>query len=133
QGIKLFGREADRGAVWQNAFAEVTNHGIGVQRLGICIRLSRALIFGAEHVAVVYLGAREVIGGALSIGMLVAFLSYKEQLYRRFFGLLDKMFDYRLLGVDLARLSDIVHTRPEAARPLSGGAPGAARAPLLAV
>lgn len=130
-GIKLFGKEADRSAVWQNAFAQSLNKGIGVQALGICIRVSRALIFGVEHIAVVYLGAREVVAGALSIGMLVAFLSYKEQLYKRFFGLVDKFFDFRLLDVDLCRLADIVHT-PTESWPLLAGTPVVeSEAPLL--
>ncbi len=56
-----------------------------------------------------------MIAGELSVGMMIAFLSYKEQLYKRFFGLIDKYFDYRMLEVHLGRLADIAHCKPEPA------------------
>jgi ATP-binding cassette subfamily B protein RaxB len=113
QGIKLFGKELDRNSVWQNIYAEVTNKGISVQKLNIYTRLSRSLIFGVENVLIVYMAASLVIAGELSVGMMIAFLSYKEQLYKRFFGLIDKYFDFKMLDVHLGRLADIAHCKPE--------------------
>lgn len=113
QGIKLFGKEIDRNAVWQNRFADVTNKGINVQKLNIYIRMARSLIFGLENVAIIFVAASLVIAGELSIGMMIAFLSYKDQLYRRFFGLIDKYFDFRMLEIHLGRIADIAHCKPE--------------------
>ncbi len=113
QGIKLFGKEIDRNAVWQNIYADVTNKGINVQKLNIYIRMSRSLIFGVENVLIVFMAGSLVIAGELSIGMMIAFLSYKEQLYKRFFGLIDKYFDFRMLDIHLCRLADIAHCKPE--------------------
>jgi ATP-binding cassette subfamily B protein RaxB len=47
--------------------------------------------------------------------MMMAFISYKDQLYRRFFALVDKYFDFKILEIHLARLADIVHCKPEPA------------------
>jgi ATP-binding cassette, subfamily B, bacterial CvaB/MchF/RaxB len=113
QGIKLFGKELDRNSVWQNIYAEVTNKGISVQKLNIYTRLSRSLIFGVENVLILFMAASLVLAGELSVGMMIAFLSYKEQLYKRFFGLIDKYFDYRMLDVHLGRLADIAYSKPE--------------------
>ncbi len=113
QGIKLFSREGERHALWQNHFAEATNRSIVVQKVNFYLRIARNLLFGIENILIIMLGAYAVIDGSLSTGMLIAFLAYKEQLYKRFFGLVDKYFDYRLLDVHLSRLRDIVFTLPE--------------------
>ena len=47
------------------------------------------MLFGLDRVVIIYFGARAVIGWMLSVGMLVAFLAYKDQFSQRIAKLLD--------------------------------------------
>jgi ATP-binding cassette subfamily B protein RaxB len=71
------------------------------------------LLFGADRLVIIILGAEAVIHGRMSIGMLVAFLSYKDQFSTRIGNLLGSWLQLRMLNVQTDRLSDIVMTEPE--------------------
>jgi ATP-binding cassette, subfamily B, bacterial CvaB/MchF/RaxB len=107
QSIKLFGREAEREGLWQNRFAAVINSGIRLGRLQISFKAANDLIFGAENVVTIYLGARLALDGAMTIGMLFAFMSYKQQFLDKAARLIEKMIDLRMLDLYLDRLGDI--------------------------
>ncbi len=113
QSIKIFGREADREALWQNRHAEVINRSIEQQRLSIGFGSANQLIYGLENVLVVYLGARAVIAGDMTIGMLYAFMAYKEQFLDKITNLIEMGIQYRMLDLYLSRLSDIALTDQE--------------------
>ena len=49
----------------------------------------------------------------MTIGMLLAFLSYRSQFANRSAALIDNLMQYKLAGVHLDRLSDIARTEPE--------------------
>ena len=115
RSIKLAGRESQRHATWQNAFVETTNIGIRLQRFGISGGALAALLFGGLDLAVLYLGARAVIDGALTLGMLFAFQAYRAQFATRMNGLINLYFAFRTVGVHLERLADIAHTPQETA------------------
>jgi ATP-binding cassette, subfamily B, bacterial CvaB/MchF/RaxB len=48
------------------------------------------------------------MGGTLSVGMMFAFIAYKEQFNSRMSKLVDHFFELRLLRLQVERLSDIV-------------------------
>ncbi|HUO83404.1 MAG TPA: peptidase domain-containing ABC transporter [Gammaproteobacteria bacterium] len=113
QAIKCFGGERHRESSWLNRLAGAVGADVRVHKLGIGEKLAEDLLFGLENVVVLFLGALAVIDGRLSIGMLVAFLSYKAQFGARAVALIDKAVDFRLAAVHLERLADIVHAEPE--------------------
>ena len=113
QGIKLFGKETDRTALWQNYFVDVINSGIRVQKLNIFLTNTNGLLVGLGRILIIYLGALAVLDNMFSIGMLIAFISYKDNFLSKSFSLVEKAFEFRLLELHLARLSDIVFTRQE--------------------
>ena len=113
QGIKLFGREAARLGTWQNRYADTIASGMRVQKLGIHIRFAQGLLVSTENILLLHVGALSVLSGAMSVGMLMAFIGFKDHFYRSVFSLLDKGFDFRLLDVHLERLADIAFTEPE--------------------
>ncbi len=128
QTIKLFGREAEREGVWQNRYAAFVNAGIKLGRLQISFKAANDLIFGIENIAAIYLGARLAIDGALTVGMLFAYMSYKQQFLDKVARLIEKMIDLRMLDLYLERLGDIALAERErgldapshSARPLIG-------------
>jgi ATP-binding cassette subfamily B protein RaxB len=107
QGIRLFSKQADRLALWQNLHADVVNAGADLQKLGFQIRLANGLLLGTENIVLMLLGGIAVLRNDLSIGMIMAYLSFKDQFYGRVFALIDKVFEYRLLELHLERLADI--------------------------
>jgi ATP-binding cassette subfamily B protein RaxB len=64
-------------------------------------------------VLVVYVGARSVLAGELTIGMLYAFIAYKSHFGRAATGLLEQLVELRMLRLHLERLDDIVGTPAE--------------------
>jgi ATP-binding cassette subfamily B protein RaxB len=113
RAIKLFGRQAERRAAWLTLLVEQVNGGLRVQRLEIALRTANGALFGLENVLVIHTGATLVLGGALSTGMLLAFLAYKRLFATRVSALVDKSFEMRLLRLHGERLADIVLTEPE--------------------
>ena len=113
QGIKLFGKETDRLSLWQTYFVDVINAGIRVQKFGIGQMTINVLLSGIETVLIIYIGAKAVLNNELSIGMLIAFISWKSTFSSKGFALLDKTIEFRLLDVHLSRLSDIAFSKVE--------------------
>lgn len=113
QGIKLFGKESDRHSVWQNTYADVINSSIKLQKTNITIQFCNGLLIGIEHIVLILLAGYAVINGELSVGMVIAFLSYKDQFFNRIFSLLDKILEFKLLEVHLSRLADIAFAKVE--------------------
>ncbi len=111
--IKLFQRFESRRSAWQNLMVEQTNARLKTEKLGIFYQLANGLLFGIENLWIIWLGAAMTIDGAFSVGMLMAFLSYKNQFGSRISALVDKYFEMRMLRLHGERLADIVLTAPE--------------------
>jgi ATP-binding cassette, subfamily B, bacterial CvaB/MchF/RaxB len=114
QSIKLFGRQEERRSRWLNLVVDAVNQDLVTQKLGLGFRSANGLVFGVERIAIVWLGALLVLDSAFSVGMLFAFMAYKEQFSARIAGLIDKMIELRMLNLQGERLADIVLTPPEA-------------------
>lgn len=114
QTLKLFNAEPQRRAVFQNLVTETFNAAIRAQRYGIVFRASNGMLFGAENVAVVWLGALQVLDGSLSVGMLFAFVAFKQQFIARAASLVEKCVELGMLGLHSERVADIALTPAEA-------------------
>ena len=113
--IKLMGREAERESAWRNLYAEVTNAGVSVGKYQIGFGFIQTLLSGLVNVIVIYLGARLILTGqGFSVGMLFAFLSFRQTFNERAVGFINQLVQFRLLGLHLDRLADIVTAVPEA-------------------
>jgi ATP-binding cassette, subfamily B, bacterial CvaB/MchF/RaxB len=113
QTIRLLNKAHERHVVWMNAVAEQMNVEVRVARLSLVHSSLNTLLFGLERVAVVGFAAALVLEKSFSIGMMLAFLSYKDQFSERTAALIDRLFDLRLLRVQVERLADIVLAEPE--------------------
>ncbi|MCA3001947.1 MAG: peptidase domain-containing ABC transporter [Rhodocyclaceae bacterium] len=115
QCVKLFGREGLRQTVYENLLVDRMNADINTQKISIGFQTSNVLIFGIENIIVIYLGARFVLDGSFSIGMLFAFISYKLQFVQRAADLTDKLIELRMLNLHAERIADIALTPVESA------------------
>jgi ATP-binding cassette, subfamily B, bacterial CvaB/MchF/RaxB len=113
QSIKLFNRQADRQARFMNRVVDAMNAGIATRKLELMFSVLHRLLFGLERVAVVWVGALLVMDQKFSVGMLFAFLAFKEQFAQRISALIDKSVELRMLRLQGERLADIVLAAPE--------------------
>ena len=117
--LKLFGREAAREAQWSNLYTDFVNANVTYGKWLIARDFARTLVTALQLVVVVWLGARLVLGGgdAFTLGMLFAFLAYRQSFADAVNQLVDKGVEFRLLGLHLDRLSDIAYSEPEDLEP----------------
>jgi len=115
QSVKLFSREGLRQTIYENLLVDRMNADIKTQKIGISFQTANTLIFGIENIIAIYLGARLVLDGGFSIGMLFAFISYKLQFVQRAAGLIDKLIELRMLNLHAERIADIALTSVDAA------------------
>ncbi|MFL6844016.1 MAG: peptidase domain-containing ABC transporter [Allosphingosinicella sp.] len=107
RAIKIFGRENERTAVWQNAVVDNINGGVAMARVGAYSEFLQGTIGGVEALAVLGVGAAMVVKGDLTLGMLFAFQAYSSQFSSRTNSVIDIYLQWRLLGLHKARLADI--------------------------
>lgn len=108
QTIKCFAREPARETQFHHRVVEAWNASVAVGRLGIWQNGITQCIYGLQMIVVLWLGAQAVINSAISVGMLIAFLSYRSLFTERAATLIDKLLQFRLASVQLERLADIV-------------------------
>ena len=105
-----------------NLLADTTNAQVDTERLTLLFKAANGLIFGLQSVAVVWFGAVLVLGGQFTIGMLFAFVAYQEQFKARITTLVDRLYDFRMLSLQVQRLADVVLEKPESTYLESTGA-----------
>jgi ATP-binding cassette, subfamily B, bacterial CvaB/MchF/RaxB len=113
QSLKLFNREDDREAQWLNRYADVVSANVRLGRTKIAFTSINEAIFGIENIVTIYLAARMALGGHLTIGMIFAFMSYKQHFTEKAVQLVEKALDFRILELHLERLGDIALSRLE--------------------
>ncbi len=129
QSIKLFNRQEDRQARFMNLVVDAMNADIATRRLELMFATLHKLLFGLERVAIVWVGALLVLDRSFSVGMLFAFIAYKEQFALRLSALIDKVVELKMLDLQGERLADIVLSEPDV-EPLAVRRPDGAPARL---
>jgi len=114
KAIKLFGREQLRRLNWLSLLVRQTNASLRTQRAQLIFTSANGVLSGLEKVLVLWLGAEFVLSGSMTVGLLMAFIAYKDQFAERITSLADKYYEFRMLNLYAGRLSDIVQTPPEA-------------------
>ena len=113
QAIKQFNAQADRQSRFTSLVVNTMNAELSTRKLELVFAALHRLLFGLERVAVVWIGALLVLDQKFSVGMLFAFMAYKEQFATRVSGLIDKVVELKMLRLQGERLADIVLTAPE--------------------
>jgi ATP-binding cassette subfamily B protein RaxB len=102
-----------RQATWNNYLVDEVSADLRVQKLDLVFRMVNTLLFGLDRILITFLGASAVMAGSLSVGMLVAFLAYKDQFSLRIATLLDTLVRLSLLTLHGERIADIALAEPE--------------------
>jgi ATP-binding cassette subfamily B protein RaxB len=133
KAIKLFQRQDERRASWLTLLVDQINAELRTQRLQLFYKVLNGLLFGIENILIIWLGARLVLDGNFSVGVLMAFMAYKGQFDTRVSALIDKFFELKMLQLQGERLADIVLTAPESSTNMHGMADIEALAPTIEV
>jgi len=113
QSIKIFNREGARNTLWSGRYADVIAANAKVEWLKGRFKALNDAVFGLENLAVIYLGALAVLDSRMTIGMLFAFVAYKQQFIDKSTRLVEKGIELRMIDLHLQRLADITHAEPE--------------------
>ena len=107
QSLKIFNRESDRETQWLNRYADVVSANVRLGRTRIAFTTINEALFGLENVVTIYLAANLALSNSLTIGMIFAFMSYKQHFIEKAVQLVEKALDFRILELHLERLADI--------------------------
>ncbi len=127
QTVKLFNHENEREGQWLNRFADDVNANARLEQANIRFAAVNQFLFGAENILIIYLAAGLALDNVFSIGMVFAFIAYKQLFISKANLLVEKALDFGIVGLHLERLSDIAltpleegHDVPLIARPIRG-------------
>lgn len=111
--IKLFNAQSSRRAHWLNLLVETLNRQLTTQKLNLFFHHANMILTGTLAILVVWLGAQRVMENTFSVGMLLAFIAYKDQFLALVSNLINKGLDLYMLRLHAERLADIALTEPE--------------------
>ncbi len=117
RAIKLHGFETMRESGWRNRYADVISATYKSRMIGVKLGFAEDAIFSLSFLLTVYFGALAVISQELSVGLLLAFLSYRSSFASSATALVEQWQKWRLLSVHLERLADIVGEKKEVLKP----------------
>jgi ATP-binding cassette subfamily B protein RaxB len=111
--IKALAIGERRQGIWSNYLVDRVGAELRVAKIDLLFAIANHLLFGLDRIIIIFFGARAVIDGMLSVGMLVAFLAYKDQFSQRVGNLLDTLVRLGTLTVHGERIADIALAQPE--------------------
>lgn len=111
--IKIFGQESVRENIWLNRKADRMNSSISLANFDIHFGSFSSILGGVKSAVILFVSAHLVISGNFSVGMLFAYQAYSGQFAGRVGALFSQVLAFKMLGMHMERLADIVHTAPE--------------------
>lgn len=125
--VKALCLEGRRRSAWLNQLVVRITSDVRVRKLEIIFSMLSSSLLGADKIILIYFGALAIMANNISVGMLIAFLAYRDQFTSRINGLVDAIMVVRMLSLHGERISDIALSAPEDRRlgPLLPG-PGSA-------
>lgn len=107
QTVKVMGGEDVRIADWSLKFLRSIQTAIDSAAVTALFNALQGAVKTCATLVMFYLGARAVMRGDMTIGLLTAALAYQGQFTDRAFSLVEQYFQWRMLDLHLMRLGDI--------------------------
>ncbi len=113
--IRSANGEGQRLASWSVRFTGMLRAGLGLARFNLQTGMLESTVQALLHVAVIYVAATAVLDNPqlFTVGMLFAFLAYKNQFTERADSLVGHVLSCRLLDLHLQRVGDILLAEPD--------------------
>jgi len=113
--IKTMDLHDRRRGAWLTLLVNAINADLRIKKLDMLFGVIGTFLATADGIIMLILGTRSVMDGAITVGMLIAFLAYKDQLVGRVGALINLAISLKLLTLHTERISDIALTPLEAA------------------
>jgi len=115
QPIKIYHKEQQRQALWQNRLTNAYNTGIRTEQYSILYSIVNKFIFSCENIFILYFSSMMIIqpNSLFSLGMMYAFLQYKGQFSSAVSSLVDNYFQLKMIDLHLERIGDIALEEPD--------------------
>ncbi len=110
QAVQFFNKESQRTSLWLNAFTKEINVNLKIAKMNTAFTSVNMVLFGIENLIFMWIGITSILQGVFTIGVFIAFKSYKDQFKTKANSLIKNVIDFQLLSVDKERLSDIILT-----------------------
>ncbi|MGX5057050.1 peptidase domain-containing ABC transporter [Enterobacter asburiae] len=123
--LKALGLAERRAQHWLNLNVETANATVRRTKFDMLFSGGSTLIATLDQIVLLWLGAGQVIDGHMTLGMFVAFNTYRGQFSERAANLLNMALQLRMLSLHKERVADIALSPPESA-------PGSPVSPLVA-
>jgi ATP-binding cassette subfamily B protein RaxB len=111
--IKNHAIEPKRVSIWLNSFVRSVNADVKTNKLQLSYTVLFESVSYMELIILVWIAVYAILANEFSVGMLLAFLTFRQNLVMQAQSLIEKWFELRLLDVHLTRVSDIVLSKPE--------------------
>lgn len=112
--VKIQGMVGIRGAYWLNMKIDAINSGIKLTRMDLLFGGINTFVTACDQVVILWLGAGLVIDNQMTIGMFVAFSSFRGQFSERVTSLTSFLLQLKIMSLHNERIADIaLHEKKE--------------------
>ncbi|WP_292472642.1 peptidase domain-containing ABC transporter [Mesorhizobium sp.] len=111
--VKALDMHERRRGAWLNLLIDAVNANLQIQKLNFLFGTIGSLLAGIDGIVMLVLGTRAVIAGDMTVGMLIAFIAYKDQFVGRVGELIGLAIRLKMLSLHSERIGDIALTTPE--------------------
>lgn len=113
QSVKMLGAESARESDWANYFIESIKSQQKLSISNLTFSTTQSFLDNVIRIVLVYIGAQLILEGALTVGVLYAFIAYQGQFSVKASAVLDQFINWRLTDMYSQRLADIVLSSKE--------------------
>ncbi|MES1872921.1 colicin V export peptidase/ABC transporter CvaB [Escherichia coli] len=114
---KIQGMVGIRGAHWLNMKIDAINSGIKLTRMDLLFGGINTFVTACDQIVILWLGAGLVIDNQMTIGMFVAFSSFRGQFSERVASLTSFLLQLRIMSLHNERIADIALHEKEEKKP----------------
>ncbi|HDX4245240.1 TPA: peptidase domain-containing ABC transporter [Escherichia coli] len=115
--VKIQGMVGIRGAHWLNMKIDAINSGIKLTRMDLLFGGINTFVTACDQIVILWLGAGLVIDNQMTIGMFVAFSSFRGQFSERVASLTSFLLQLRIMSLHNERSADIALHEKEEKKP----------------
>ncbi|EFE7507471.1 ATP-binding cassette domain-containing protein [Escherichia coli] len=115
--VKIQGMVGIRGAHWLNMKIDAINSGIKLTRIDLLFGGINTFVTACDQIVILWLGAGLVIDNQMTIGMFVAFSSFRGQFSERVASLTSFLLQLRIMSLHNERIADIALHEKEEKKP----------------
>ncbi|HAW1552819.1 TPA: peptidase domain-containing ABC transporter [Escherichia coli] len=115
--VKIQGMVGIRGAHWLNMKIDAINSGIKLTKMDLLFGGINTFVTACDQIVILWLGAGLVIDNQMTIGMFVAFSSFRGQFSERVASLTSFLLQLRIMSLHNERIADIALHEKEEKKP----------------